>query len=299
MARRISPSQLRSKLRQMESQQRQAVNNYNQAVRKHNQAARNYNNAVRRFVDDYNQAVRTHNARVRSNRQRLNSELARLKSRSTTTSYTVFRTSVQTLHETYVRLEASADGQYEGRYNEILDLSEREDANSLEVMNALLNENDSEEVSDDEAMQTTTITNELKRISEDLDNRWLGAVFALNPRNPDAARHFCTSAREIFVQILDIKAPDEEVFATFPNCEVTPNGTPTRRAKIKLFLHRKGMTLQALEDFVDGNIENVVQLFGIFNSGTHGASGKFDLGKLSAIKRRVEDGIIYLSHLVN
>lgn len=296
MARKISPSQFRNQMRQLANKQRQAINNYNQQVRRVNRAIRDYNNEVKRSIDKYNQAVRTHNARVRANRQQIQSELTRLNSHSSTTRYTVFRTSVQTLHRTYVQFEESADGQYDGFYNTILDLSEREDANSLTVMNALLNENGSEEVSDEEELQTT-ITDELLQISEELDNRWMGALYSLSPRNPDAARHFCTSAREIFTQILEIKAPDAAVFATFANCEVTQQGTPTRRAKIKYFLHRKGMTLQTLEDFVDENIENILQLFGVFNSGTHGASGKFDMSTLTALKKRVEDGIIYLSHL--
>jgi len=58
----------------------------------------------------------------------------------------------------------------------------------------------------------------------------------------------------------------------------------TQRAKIKYFLHRRGMALDALEEFVDKDMENIVQLFDVFNSGTHGSVGTFDLPQLMAIR---------------
>ncbi|WP_312794617.1 hypothetical protein [Tianweitania sp.] len=38
-------------------------------------------------------------------------------------------------------------------------------------------------------------------------------MYALNPVNTDAARHFCTSVREIFTEILDRWADDKAVVA--------------------------------------------------------------------------------------
>ena len=133
MARRFSSSQLRSKLRQAQQKQRQAITKYNEAVRRHNQG-------VRTAVNRYNQVARTYNERVRANRRRLASELARLTSQPTiTTRYVVYRTSVRTLQKSYNRLEASADSQQlDARYNRLLDLSEREAANSAEVTNHIL-----------------------------------------------------------------------------------------------------------------------------------------------------------------
>lgn len=283
MARRVSTSQLRSKLRQIQQKQRQAINNYNQAVNK------------------YNREVRSYNARVCANRQRLQSELNRLNRQRTTTRYvihTTYTTSVQTLHQTYSRMEREAEiQQWDPMYYRVLDLSEREAANSLEVTNRLLGTDPySEEY--DEDLQDAALTNQLREISEDLDSRWKGAVFALNPRNPDAARHFCTSAREIFTQILEIKAPDSEVINLLPKCDLTPQGNPTRRSKIKYLLHRRGMTEDSLEDFVEQDMDNIVKLFGVFNDGTHGSAGTYDLHQLNAIKKRVENGIVFLAEIV-
>lgn len=292
MARKVTPSQLRSIIRQQEQKQRQAINKYNNAVRQHNQK-------VKRAVDDYNREVRAHNARVRANRQRVNSELARLRNRrvTVTTRYTVYRASVETLYDAYSHLEHRAESQaLDPQYNRILDLSEREAANSLQVTNLLMGEAPDDENSPD-LLHDAELADQLRDIAPDLDNRWRGAVFALNPGNPDAARHFCTSAREIFTQIIEIKAPDAAVFALFPNAEKTDRGNPTRRTKIRYLLHRQGMTEETLEEFVEQDMQNILELFHVFNDGTHGSAGTYNHSQLDAIKKRVENGIVFLSEL--
>lgn len=294
MARRFSASQMRNKIRQAQQKQRQAINKYNQAVRRHNQEAKN-------AVTKHNQAVRARNARVRANRQRIKNELARLSRQSaitTTTPYIVYRTSVETLHGSYTRLENHADSQQlDPRYNRVLDLSERETANSLEVTNRILGDENAGDTPADE-LENAALLDGLRKIHPDLDDRWQGAVYALNPRNPDAARHFCTSAREIITQILEIMAPDADVFAVLPTCDKTQSGKPTRRSKIRYFLHRQDMAEDTLEEFVENDMENIVQLFRVFNDGTHGAAGIFDLSQLNAIKKRVEDGIMFLTQVI-
>lgn len=291
MARRYSASQIRSKMRQAQQKQRQAINKYNQDVRRYNQGVKN-------TVNKYNQAVRAHNARVRAYRQRIKNELARLSHQSTTTWHVVYRTSVETLHESYTRLDNYADSQHlDPRYNRVLDLSERETANSLEVTNRILGDENAGDTPADE-LENAELLDGLRKISPDLDDRWKGAVYALNPRNSDAARHFCTSAREIVTQILEMKAPDADVFALLPTCDRTERGNPTRRSKIRYFLHRQGMAEDTLEEFVENDMENIVQLFRIFNEGTHGSAGTFDLSQLNAIKKRVEDGIMFLTEII-
>lgn len=84
-----------------------------------------------------------------------------------------------------------------------------------------------------------------------------------------------------------------------PDCERTPQrGTPTRRAKIRYFLYRQGMRVHDFADFVEDDMKNVIELFEVFNEGTHGAAGAFDLAQLSAVRKRVEDGIMFLSRIV-
>jgi len=299
MVRRVTPSQFKNIVRQAQNKARQVQNKQKQVINKLNQDIRRFNQKAKQAVNKHNQEIRAHNARVRANHQRLKSELARLNRQPTTSQYVTFRTSVKTLHDTYTRLEHHAETQTLGEgYNRVLDLSERETANSLEVMNSLLG-TEAEPDQPTDGLIDATLTDELRKISIDLDDRWRGAVFSLNPNNPDAARHFCTSAREVMTQILEIKAPDADVIMLIPDCALTEQGKPTRREKIKFFLHLKGMADDTLEDFVAKDLENIVELFRVFNDGTHGSAGKFDLHQLSTIKKRVEDGIMFLVQLVN
>ncbi len=294
--RRISSSQLRSQLRQAEQKQRQAINRYNAAVRK-------YNRERQQVVNQYNQEVRAHNARVRSNRQKLRNELATLQRASqapTTTRHVVYRRSVVTLHDSFQRMEASsAAGTWSGD-PELFDLAEGETANSVAALNVLLDETETDmDGVTVQSLQTTTVTEELNVISADLYARWEGALFSLNPRNPDAARHFCTSAREILTSILEVSAPDDKVLAANPEADRTPDNKVTRRARVLFCLTKRNRYDAELAEFVEDDIDNVISLFGEFNSGTHGAAGKFSLHQLAALKQRVEGAIGFLLRIAS
>lgn len=291
MARKITPSQLRRQLRQDQSEQKRAVDKYNQEVRRHNRK-------VDKAVNQHNSEVRRHNARVRANRRKVASELNKLRSGSTTVRYQTLRSSTLALNTHYESLELREqefDDLHNGAY--FLDLSEKENANSLEASNVLESDEASAPVIDPSELVESEITDELSSISIELDNRWRGALFSLNPSNPDAARHFCTSAREVFVQILETRAPDDAVLAQDPECEKTDRNLPTRKSKIKYTLVNAGILNDAAVDFVDEDVRNVLQLFRIFNDGTHGSSGRYNLNKLLTIKNRVESGILYLSKI--
>lgn len=181
---------------------------------------------------------------------------------------------------------------YSGRFDRFLDLSEREAANSVSVMKALEGEQPENESGLDSP--NSSIDHILNTISQDVCDRWQGALFSLNPKNPDAARHFCTSARELLIEILEKFAPDEEVKGALPNCELTDQGKPTRRAKIRFFLHQQGVVDNAISNFVESDMDNVVQLFRVFNDGTHGSSGRFEHSQLLAIRARVEGAVSFL-----
>jgi hypothetical protein len=278
-------------LRQAEAKQRRAIQDYNRAVDK-------YNRGLKRSVDDYNREVRAHNARVRANRQRLRAELNKLarQPQGAMRAHVTYRVSVETLHSSFVRLEsAPSRAEWGPAGDELFDLAEGEAANSVQSLNALL----SPAVAVDErAMRETTLRNELHELSPDLDARWRGALYALNPGNPDAARHFCTSSRELLVSVLDAEAPDDRVLEHLRDCPKTDEGRPTRRAKIQFCLERKALAAPELVDFVDEDLDNVATLFAVFNEATHGRAGKFDLDQLASLKLRVEDAIRFLHRIV-
>lgn len=298
MARRISMSQYKSRIRQLQQKQKRAIDEFNREARKYDQKVKRAVSEFNQKVNRYNTAARAYNNRVRANRDRLNRELRKLANRPKTTRFTQYRTSVDLVHSSYQTLDSYAEtNELGGQYNEILDLSEREAANNVGLMNALVG--DTEDLSDHEQEEANqTLLDFLASISLDLLDRWRGAIFSLDPENPDAARHFCTSAREVITHILNVKAPDSDVFAVMPECAKTQRGNPTRRAKISYFLHKKGLSNQHLEDFVEHDIDAVVRLFDVFNSATHGEAGTFDYAQLLAVRKRVEDSIVFLSRIV-
>lgn len=290
MARRINLSQPRSKLRQLDSNRRQAISRHNQRARKYNESVRNFKHALER----YNREVRSYNSRQRLNRQRLQSELRRLQSQKSA-RYSTLRISVSRLQTVYTRLEQSAAGRtLSPADNYFLDLAEQEAANSVGVVNALIAPEHSQPVS---PLQETAITDEVAVISQDLDTRWRGALFALNPQNPDAARHFCASSREIFTQILEITAPDDAVFAKLPDAQRTERGNATRRSRISFLVMQRGVQITELVDFATEDVANVLELFDVLNAGTHGQAGRYDMPTLAAIKQRVENGLLFLARL--
>lgn len=238
-------------------------------------------------VDDHNRKVRAHN-------RRLQSEIARLNSRPTTVRYTVTRTSALNLHTVYRQVEHTADtAGWDERSQLLVDLAEAESANSALVANTLAGDATSIE----DPPETTSLTDELSTVSHDLHSRWQGALYAISGANPDAARHFCTSAREIIVEMIDLKAPNKDVLDTYPDGK-TSDGRVGRRWKIRYLLDRYGADHDSLTAFVDADINDVMNLFGDFNKGTHGEAGRFSLTELRAIKSRVEGAVRFLSTVI-
>jgi hypothetical protein len=138
---------------------------------------------------------------------------------------------------------------------------------------------------------------ELAHFGTDLQQRWVGALYALSPSNPDAARHFCTSAREVVISMLDSSASDDEIKQGDPSCELTPSGAVTRRSKVSYLLRRHGVTSAGVADVIDEDVANLLSLFDTFNKGTHGRAGRYNVTELSAIRTRVESAIRFV-HMV-
>ena len=307
MAKRMSSSQARAAIRRAQAKQKEAIRKANQAINDYNRKARAHNAKVKKAVNDYNRAadaynreVRTHNARRRQAINRYN-QAVRAYNRNPpmvrTTTRTTHIQSVRNLQESFTRLEASPS---RSSHPDLFDLSEREAANSAEAITALFEPTEHDENQADaetEALRTSTITTELAAFSPDLDRRWRGALFALHRENPDAARHFCTSARETVSNLLLLAAPDDAVKEANPDYLRTPEGDVSRRARIHYCLGNHGDATDELVDFVEDDIDNVIALFDDFNSGTHGESGRFPLPELAALKMRVEDAIKFVYRL--
>jgi len=259
------------------------VANHNRKVDAHNQQA----------VADYNRRVRAHNDRLRREVARLNA--------TTSVQHTTYQRSVSTLRQSFSQLESAAEATTWKGAEDLFDLSESEAANSVAALNALLADQATDPVMAEHiaALRSTVITDELDAVSADLAARWGGALFSLHPDNPDAARHFCTSARELLSSLLEAVAPDADVLALNPNCARTPQGSVSRRARVQHCLNRRGGYDSALEAFIEADLDNVLSLFDEFNSGAHGQAGRFDMACLSAIKMRVEGAIQFVSRIAS
>lgn len=315
MVRRMTPSQFRSFVRQQEQKQKNAIRRINQEVDRVNRANKaahdkyvrevnreiqrvnqhnrrvvdDYNRDVRQYnqkrksaISKYNQAVRARNAQVERDRQRQLSALRSL----TNTRHVDVRSSAFDLSEQYERINhGSLIDQ------EILTAAERESSNSVAVAYALNSDFETET----DGLEETGILEYLSDLSQDLCDRWKGALFSLNPSNADAGRHFCTSVREIFTEILNGWASNKDVFEADPDCETTQQGTPSRRAKIRYLLKLKGADTPEMLGFVEKDIDDILQLFPVFNKATHGAAGTLSFSSLKALKQRVEGGIMFLA----
>jgi hypothetical protein len=308
MARRVTPSQHNALVRQHNAKVRQhnskvkqavdkanrenraAVNKHNTDVRRHNSEVRKQRQAHKNAVNQYIRAVNTHNAKIRSNRAKINQQISSLQS-SNSTRYPEVRSATIDLLQ---RFERVADERHGSEQHEALvRLAEVESSNSADVAESLLADVPADDI---EVVEDTGILEYLSDLSDDLLDRWRGAIYSLSPNNPDAGRHFCTSAREIFTEILEKWASDKEVKEASPECQMTPNGSkPTRRSKIHYLLKLKGADTPEMIGFVDADIENVIRLFDDFNEGTHGQAGKFGFSRLQAIRKRVEGGIMFLA----
>lgn len=284
MTRHFNASQYKSKLRHIEQKQKRAISDMNRAIS-------TYNREIKKAANNYNAAVRKHNSNVRHNQQIINNELRKLNAATASSTYTI---SVHMMQKHYIEL---GEVYQEGRtvttaQDRILDLIENEQAQSLITKNYI-----EDDVIPEESPEEIEIGNKLAIISEDLNNRWKGALFALNPNNPDATRHFCTSTREIFTEFLEIKAPDKEVITYYPGCQRTDKGNATRREKIKYLMRNLDMD-ESVISYVEEDIKNILELNQLLSGGTHGPAGKFTFDKLIQVKKRVEQGLVFLCELV-
>lgn len=294
----MTPAQLQAAMRKAQRERKQATDKYNREARRHNSAVKKAVNDYNREVRTYNSKARAHNAKVENQRRRLNQEIRRLNSRPTATTFVRYRTSVDTLTRSYEATEERVGGRsLSATGRELVDRGSEEAANSVYLLNAMDGDGAEEDDPTEDELCSPSMEAELSTFSQDLVDRWKGALFSLSASNPDAARHFCTSAREVLVSMLDIAAPDSGVTAADPSCDRTDKGVPTRRAKVRYLLSRMGITEHSIEDLVEVDMDNVLTLFRSFNDGTHGHAGRFTITQLNAIRVRVESAIGFIHTL--
>jgi hypothetical protein len=294
----MTPAQFQAAAKKAQREQKQNIDRYNREVRRHNNAVQEAVNDYNREVRAYNSKARTHNAKVENQRRRLSQEIRRLNSRPTATSFVTYRSSVNTLTSTYAVAEERLAGRSLSPIGrDLVDRASEDAANSVYLLNAMDGDGAPEDDPNEDELRSPSMQAELATFGQDLVDRWTGALFSLSPSNPDAARHFCTSAREVLISMLDHAAPDSGVTAADPSCDMTDKGVPTRRAKVRYLLDRKGVHERPIEDLVEEDMNNVLTLFRAFNDGTHGHAGRFTITQLNALRIRIESAIGFIHAL--
>ncbi len=243
---------------------------------------------AKQSINNYNRELRNYNSNIRNARNKINIELNKLKRVNNSTKYYITSHSI---HNLYIQIKESYEyGNIDAKlYSDI----EKENENNLELANVVLN---NEEVDNSNInLDQSEISDILLNISPDLKSRWEGALYSLNPNNPEAARHFCTSTREILKVLIDDGINNEEVLKDNPNCEKSPNGrTPSRRSKVIYAMKKKGLSNDLITEFAITDIESTIGLINELSDGTHGSANKYTINQLKSFKRRFEDGIHFI-----
>jgi len=290
------------------AQYKNLINNYNQQVRKYNTEVKgnidNYNREVKKAEQEINRGIQKYNTEVRrynasqASRRTITASLGYFNSSRSFISINTsaeMRTTTSALATHYTDLDRFS--QMNGLTDPLFtDLPAQETDNGLQLYNSLAGVNSGDYLNPG-SLRLSLIEQILQPLSSELAQRWRGALFSLNPSNPDAARHFCTSVREVFIQIINLNAPDDRVKVMNPNCELH-NGRPVRKERINYLLRRRDMLNGSLSNFIDADVANVLTLFDDLNTGTHGLSGRYDIQQLLKIKKRAEDSITFLLALI-
>jgi len=136
----------------------------------------------------------------------------------------------------------------------------------------------------------------LLTLSKDFALRYRGAKEALLSSNPDKVRHVCTSLRELFIEYLNLIAPDREVRDWVTNPDLfTADNQVTRKAKL-LYLC-KDLDSGYFKEFIEKDIDSILMLYHMLNSGTHGAIRKYTTTELRTFLIRIEGAIQILYEL--
>jgi len=138
-----------------------------------------------------------------------------------------------------------------------------------------------------------TLTTLLPKLNPELLNMWLGANQALQSDNADRVRHFTTSVRELFTQVLHSLSPDQDLMKWSTNpAEHIQNNRPTRKARL-LYIY-KDVNNDHFKSFIEADIKATLQFVDLFQEGTHSIKSKLTDKQLMTIKIKTESTLKYL-----
>ncbi len=143
------------------------------------------------------------------------------------------------------------------------------------------------------AEATDPVDAALAELGGKLGSMWIGAKQARMSNNPDRVRHFAVSLRELLRTLLHILAPDDAVRAwSSSQTDLTPDGRPTRRARLKFIC--RSSEAAPLQDFIQKDIETVLAYEQLLERGTHAPTGDLPPDAAAAMEARMESTIRFL-----
>ncbi len=143
------------------------------------------------------------------------------------------------------------------------------------------------EISDELATETADhLSSLIANLDPDLLQLLHGARAAVDARHPDYVRHFATSLRELFTQVLHRLSPDEQVrkWTNDPK-HYDDKHRPTRRCRL-LYITRTADDV--FGGFLNANVDAMTPFIDLFQKGTHGVRPEFTDDQVDAMVRRME-----------
>ena len=133
----------------------------------------------------------------------------------------------------------------------------------------------------------------LSEVDPKLAQLYAGARSALRGTNPDRARHFLSSLRELWSHLMRTIAPDSEVMNWVPDNsqQLLYEGRPTRKARV-LYVCRD-LNDGALTKFVYSDTQAFVEFFDVLNR-VHELNPEFSDPQLHALQVRSDSYLTYV-----
>jgi hypothetical protein len=133
----------------------------------------------------------------------------------------------------------------------------------------------------------------LATFNADLIPMWRGANDALVSNNPDKVRHFTTSLRELYTQVLHQLAPNSRIkeWSQDPS-HYDQKGKATRKARL-LYICRN-INHPPFSDFLSIDIQSVIAFIDLFQRGTHDIRTQFTDAQLHAMCLRAESSLRFM-----
>ncbi|MGA0558305.1 hypothetical protein ACO2Q8_16720 [Larkinella sp. VNQ87] len=222
-------------------------------------------------------------------RIKINSENKLLISQSfldLSTDYSSLLNSFATLPKTYLDIPSSI--------TKLLPVEFYTSANFLETITTEEDISVEEEVIKTEIQleNENSLSEYLPKIQKGLLSMWKGALEAYNSNNPDKARHFSVSIRELFTHLMHLLAPDDEIKKWTQEKSNYHEDRPTRKARL-LYICRN-ISNNKLNKFIEKDIQATIEFINLFQDGTHSIESGFELEQLFAIKIKAETTLKFM-----